>query len=428
MRTFGKTFGSLQIGTLLNLPPAILNDGNTVAWYDASDLTTITKDGSNKVSRWNDKLGSGNDLIQATGNSQPIWSNDGILFDGIDDVLKKQFSLVQPVSIYVVVTPVSPWVNNKSFFDGYNIYTGAVRTSVQPEQIKAYANAYSGAVPYNSQTVHFSLFDNKCILRTIFNSTNSRIRISGSKAITGDFGSASMNGLSVGGNGTDLAKCVVNEIIVRKLDETENNESIIYNYAKIKNNVKTIHFFGDSTLSYVSGNTWNAVRKYVTFNSLKTDSSYPGQTISAGLTEFNLHIDTYTDLDAVIIMIGINNLTSDISTLIQDYQGMINSVRTSIGVNKKIIICTMIPCSRASHSLFPTQAPKWDALNEAILGNGTTPITGVNERINTVNTALNAGDNTLAAAYDSGDALHENNAAREIIGGLIDAALLSLNT
>ena len=43
-----------------------------VAWYDASDSTTITKS-SNRVSQWNDKSASGWNLTQATGGSQPLW-------------------------------------------------------------------------------------------------------------------------------------------------------------------------------------------------------------------------------------------------------------------------------------------------------------------------------------------------------------------
>jgi len=49
------------------------------AWYDASDSSTITKDGSNKVSKWTDKsgnsLGSNLDLLQSTGGDQPTWTD-----------------------------------------------------------------------------------------------------------------------------------------------------------------------------------------------------------------------------------------------------------------------------------------------------------------------------------------------------------------
>jgi len=55
-------------------------------WLDASDLTTITKDGSNYVSAWADKSGNGRNVTQATGSAQPSWqdalqnSKAGIIF------------------------------------------------------------------------------------------------------------------------------------------------------------------------------------------------------------------------------------------------------------------------------------------------------------------------------------------------------------
>ena len=42
----------------------------TLAWYDASDLNTITED-SGKVSQWDDKSGSGYHLEQLTASNQP---------------------------------------------------------------------------------------------------------------------------------------------------------------------------------------------------------------------------------------------------------------------------------------------------------------------------------------------------------------------
>lgn len=42
-------------------------------WLDASDLSTITKDGSDRVSQWNDKSGGARHLTQATAGDQPLW-------------------------------------------------------------------------------------------------------------------------------------------------------------------------------------------------------------------------------------------------------------------------------------------------------------------------------------------------------------------
>ena len=43
------------------------------AWWDFSDIDTITKDGSDNVSQVDDKSGNGYHLVQATGSAQPAW-------------------------------------------------------------------------------------------------------------------------------------------------------------------------------------------------------------------------------------------------------------------------------------------------------------------------------------------------------------------
>ena len=50
---------------------------NLHAWYDASDVSSITKDSSNRVSQFNDKSGNGRHLSQATSGSQPLWVSEG---------------------------------------------------------------------------------------------------------------------------------------------------------------------------------------------------------------------------------------------------------------------------------------------------------------------------------------------------------------
>lgn len=43
-------------------------------WLDSNDATTITKDGSNRVAQWNDKSGTGNNVVQATSGNKPVWT------------------------------------------------------------------------------------------------------------------------------------------------------------------------------------------------------------------------------------------------------------------------------------------------------------------------------------------------------------------
>jgi len=94
----------------------VINDGNTVMWFQSSDETTITKDGSNLVSRWNDKLGSGRDLVQATGSSQPTWSASGVTFNQKRMTAALGFSLpAYPLTVYWV-HKLNAWDKGKYFF------------------------------------------------------------------------------------------------------------------------------------------------------------------------------------------------------------------------------------------------------------------------------------------------------------------------
>lgn len=44
-----------------------------VLWLDASDASSVTLDGSNNVSQWNDKSGNGRHAAQATALNRPSW-------------------------------------------------------------------------------------------------------------------------------------------------------------------------------------------------------------------------------------------------------------------------------------------------------------------------------------------------------------------
>lgn len=84
---------------------------NLYAWYDASDITTITKT-SDRVSQWNNKEGTtARDLVQATGGSQPLWlSANKNGKDVIDFTSSRKMatsavltSIPQPITSFLVV-------------------------------------------------------------------------------------------------------------------------------------------------------------------------------------------------------------------------------------------------------------------------------------------------------------------------------------
>ena len=79
--TWKDKYGRESLGSWT---PASLS--NLHSWFDFSDATTITKDGSNRVSQVNDKSGNGNHLTQGTAGSQPLYvANDTEIGHGVLD-------------------------------------------------------------------------------------------------------------------------------------------------------------------------------------------------------------------------------------------------------------------------------------------------------------------------------------------------------
>ena len=79
-----------------SIPGVLWTPANTttIAWYDASDVSTISETAS-AVSQWDDKSGNSNHVTQGTGTKQPetntrtVNSLNVIDFDGTDDFLSK---------------------------------------------------------------------------------------------------------------------------------------------------------------------------------------------------------------------------------------------------------------------------------------------------------------------------------------------------
>jgi hypothetical protein len=207
----------------------IIRSGNTVAWYDSADLTTVTKDGSNLVSRWNDKLASGHDLIQATATNQPLWSSDGILFDGSDNYMRTAtFSLVKPEFIYIVFKLLVWQAGNRRVFDGFTDGGGALVIHTSPNM---YGYAGSWSTPNTGLPV--GIF---CIVRILFNGVSSKLIVNATTPISDNFGSNDMAGFILGaeGNITSYSNIQVKEIICRNVSDSSGDEAAIYAYLKAK--------------------------------------------------------------------------------------------------------------------------------------------------------------------------------------------------
>lgn len=219
---------TVQQGSGLKPEPPILTDGNTVAWYDFKKSDTITKDGSNFVSRWKDRLLSGRDLVQAVGTNQPLLTADGITFDGIDNFLKTAtFTLIQPEQVYICFRADTHTVN-KSIMSGFNSNDPQVYLR-SLNRVGLYTSGYA----LSGTELNVGEFN---VVRFLVNGAATYIKVNAAVAVTGYSSAANMSGITLGKQGavTDYSNITVKELIVRKIADTTTNSDAIYNYFKTK--------------------------------------------------------------------------------------------------------------------------------------------------------------------------------------------------
>jgi lysophospholipase L1-like esterase len=129
------------------------------------------------------------------------------------------------------------------------------------------------------------------------------------------------------------------------------------------------------------------------------------------------------DLRWVFIEVGLNDIDPAVSTAtsIALIQSLVNAVNSAKPADCKVYIATMTPCYQRMITRYGAGTPannslaKWNAMNDAIMNLGGSPITGVDGRINAHTIAMDDGVGNLDAAYDGGDGIHPNNAGRQVI-------------
>lgn len=214
------------LGYVRNFSPRFLP--GLAAWYDAGDVGTVLNT-AGAVSQWSDKSGFGRNLLQATGASQPTYSiaTRTLTFDGTDDFLKTAaFTLGQPTTVYFVGSQVS-WANTDYILDGFAINSGAVLQQTLTPNIDIFAG---GSLVSNNTLAVAQLG----LLRIVFNGTSSSFGVNGAAAVTGNSGSASMGGLTVGcaGNSTGFSNITANEIAIYNVAHNEEQQAAFWRYAQ----------------------------------------------------------------------------------------------------------------------------------------------------------------------------------------------------
>lgn len=247
--------------------PAILHDGNTVAWYKFDDLDTITKDSNNILSRFNDKLSSGHDLIQDVANKQPIWSTEGIYFPRPRaGMTSDTFAYIQPEKIYMLAKFIEV-VPGMRLVD--TIY-GSGRIQCYDETNVLLATTTGGVGPELPVSI-----GEWHILQVTLNGVNSKMKIDENSVIGGIY-PGNMNGITIGSNPSDAQNihCIIKEIIFRKVDDTEQSEIDIYNYLNNRRNevYPKIVTIGDSVTGGVTWQPTLSLGINIAWSELETDT------------------------------------------------------------------------------------------------------------------------------------------------------------
>jgi hypothetical protein len=211
------------IGFFVNgIVPSDIYDGHTLFWYQSDDLSTITKGGTDLISSWRDKLGSGRDLLQINDLLKPLW-NGYVLFDGAGDSLKTSpFAWNQPEYLYLIIKQKT-WFVNSILLDGNASGSSMIYQSFPTPKLTAYAGINSGK---NSDL----LVDTWGIVRLFFNGASSKFQVDANAAITWNCGVNNMGGFTLGSRGAGggaTGNIEVFEIIGR---DSINGESNIYDY------------------------------------------------------------------------------------------------------------------------------------------------------------------------------------------------------
>lgn len=169
-----------------------------IFWHDTSDSSSITKDGSNKVSQWNDKSGNGHHLTQSSSSNQPLWTSgnrnslDTIDFSGTVYMQQSAFTVeAQPLTLFLVFeAPTQAQIAIDGLGSSDRIFVG---TGGSNDILKIWASTTLAG--------NATIAGNWSYGQAVFNSTSSSHDFTdgtNSSTASGNAGSNGSNGITVG--------------------------------------------------------------------------------------------------------------------------------------------------------------------------------------------------------------------------------------
>lgn len=169
-----------------------------VGWWDASDLDSLTVDGSGYVSQWNDLSGAGRHLTQGTGDKQPRsgtrTQNGRNVLDLNNDWLERaSFTLAQPFTWFLTLNRDYPTPDGWDRFtssSGWNCVVGCYGSDTNWTWTADGIKGIRGGVQSTAPTV----------LTVVANGASTTLLKDGATIASGDGGSTGFSGsLWIGG-------------------------------------------------------------------------------------------------------------------------------------------------------------------------------------------------------------------------------------
>lgn len=429
-------------------PASLFSGGKKGAWYDPSDLTTMFQTGTraspgtpvtsnnDPVGLILDKSGNNNDWTSSS-TARPLYKTSGGLswleFDGTNSVLSTPISgLSTMMDMYAVLTPNA---GETLWITGYNTaldaskYIGRLAISDTPTM----SDPVQPAMGYVNRVK---------IVPDIQTTMMTALNIGSGLPKLVEFRSCNMSpwtAFAFGGfgGGYQFAGRLYGLILAPYTSATNRAPTQAYLAQKAAltlpappSELPALATLGDSTIAaYASQNN---VPDYITGIGESFNFAVPGQTIAQQQARWNALTD-YTPYRAVIVQVGLNDMNpaESAATALARLQSCINDVNSRKPAGCPTIISKMTPAKARWLALYggtngPIAQQKWLDMNDAIAGNGGNAITGVDARITSHVPLLDDGSGNLAAAYDTGDGIHENNAGRQIVATAWQTTLQSL--
>ena len=202
------------------------------AWYDADDLSTITKTGANLVTNWADKKGSA-DLVQGTSEA-PLWvSADQNGKDIINFASSKYMdtgglsAISQPTTWYIALTGFASTGTLKR-----PMWSGSQQVFTSNSTANGW-KLYAGEEPSFTEDIGTSFQ----IWRIVFNSSSSFWYVNASAKMDGvDTGTGSAGGLAIGAasDGGAPSDNKVGEILRYDATVSSGDNTLIMDYLDTK--------------------------------------------------------------------------------------------------------------------------------------------------------------------------------------------------